>query len=180
MARNMDVAIDQPPVRLCLPDLDSIRQPRVRAAVEHFRTLTAELAQAAEITDRAERGEGIPRDMSTDELARLLVLRAKAEESRADITSRLHNALSSGMAEWQTNARTAYVTAVRKFVALVPDVLAALDTLEREAGTSQALDTYNGRLIWRPPAEGPHIAQAGAALATLVHYFDQQGRQAAA
>lgn len=179
MARHMDIVIDQPPVRLCLPDIDSIREPRVRTAVEHFRTLTTELAQAAEITDRAERGEGLPRDVNTDEMARLLVLKARANESRADATSRLHNALNSGMAEWQTNARTAYVTAVRKLVALVPDVLAALDVLELEGGTSQALDTYNGRLMWRPPAEGPHITQAGAALATLVHYYNQREQAAA-
>lgn len=176
----MDIVIDQPPVRLCLPDIDAIRQPRVRAAVEHYRTLTAELAQAAEITERAARGEALPPDVNTEEMARLLVLKARANESRDSATSQLHNALNSGMPEWQTNARTAYVTAIRQFVALVPDVLAALDTLDLDAGMSQTLDTYNGRLMWRPPAEGAHIAQAGAALATLVHYYDQQGRQAAA
>lgn len=180
MARDMAITVDQPPVRLMLPDLDSIRQPKIRAAVEHFRTLTAELAQAAEITERAQRGEGIPREMTTDEMGRLLVVRARSEEKRADAIGRLHNALNTGLAEWQTTARTAYVTAVTKLVALVPAMLEALDTLDREAGTSQAVDSYNGsRLMWRSPAEGVHISQAASALATLVHYYDQQGRKAA-
>lgn len=160
------------PVRLSLPSMDVITQPDIRQAVTAAIELLVNLRRATDISGMAENGAGIPADIGTEELAELLVTRARADERRAASNNALNAAyLGEGhFAEWQASVEQEYGQRVRELRKLAPKLLAVLDELDLWAGMRAILSRGLERpvLTWRPGPEGFQVGVAEQALRQLL------------
>lgn len=146
MVRHMTVALDNP-VRMHVPDHDSIRQDEIRASVEALEALN----------DHLRHGDG------TD-----------SPEAQGRLTAahgRVRHALSSHTAEWQRNCQVQYVRSIRTFAETVAPLLEALDRLDYWAGMAEMFRDPS-QLVWKPGPEGNCVAEATTTLISLLDHYE--------